>query len=441
MRILPPLAFALFAPALWAAPHELALPTSKLAALDALPVSAHLIVDGFPDGTGNRHRLRFTRIDPYAPGARLIVIGPDGEHDIPRSSRIELIGSDDSGTVRAHLAFDHGFRNVVGSGLSPAGAFVIHAPANTHGARLVVQPADEALPAGITPQVQSIDDALPNPQAKPTPLLSLGLDAVAAASRSAIVAVDVDKELLVNRFGGTTPADVTEASNWIADLFATMNVIYERDLDLTLLQGITKFRTNATPYVIKANQAADSTDLSNFGNYWKNNHSDVPRSFAMLLSGQMTSGNSASGIAWINAYCSNTYSYSVNKVFTNPGIGVSLSASIVAHELGHNLGAAHTHCTNVATGNYPTATNTIDQCSTQGSGCYSGPTSCPSSGPGAPAGTLMSYCNMISCGSTHQNVLQFHPTQITTLSALLAQNTPACIAVNNDQIFDDGFDS
>ena len=47
----------------------------------------------------------------------------------------------------------------------------------------------------------------------------------------------------------------------------------------------------------------------------------TPRSFAMLLSGKSSSGNSASGIAWIDAYCetqSQGGSYSVNQVFTNP---------------------------------------------------------------------------------------------------------------------------
>ena len=52
----------------------------------------------------------------------------------------------------------------------------------------------------------------------------------------------------------------------------------------------------------------------------------------------------------------------------------------------------------------------------------------------------MSYCNLIGCGSSGQNVLQFHPTQITTLSALIAQNTPSCIATSADLVFRNGFD-
>ncbi|MCC7255758.1 MAG: hypothetical protein IT467_07475, partial [Dokdonella sp.] len=233
------------------------------------------------------------------------------------------------------------------------------------------------------------------------------------------------------------------ATSWIADLFASMNVMYERDLNVTLLQGTTIFRSSGTPYTISSG-AADGTDLDNFGNYWQANHAGVSRAFAMLLSGAMTSGNSASGIAWVNAYCSSTYSYSVNKVFWSSGIGVGSSARLVGHELGHNFGADHTHCTNATTGAYPTGNGTIDQCfkGESGRGCYAGAVSCPTSGPGFPQGSVMSYChtsapNGAACG---QNVSQFHPTQITTLSALIAQNTPACIAQVSDQIFKNGFD-
>jgi hypothetical protein len=49
----------------------------------------------------------------------------------------------------------------------------------------------------------------------------------------------------------------------------------------------------------------------------------------------------------------------------------------------------------------------------------------------------MSYCNINGCG---QNVLQFHPTQVTTLSALIALNTPSCLLPDAERIFADGFE-
>ncbi|MBX3688861.1 M12 family metallo-peptidase [Dokdonella sp.] len=440
MRIIFTLLLALCSATALAARHEMALSASMSSQLDRLPLDTQLVISGFPDGHGGTHTVQFKRIDVYAPGARLIVIDANGEREIPRSQRIELIGTDEDGQMRVHLGFDPGLRNLVGSGSAPAGNFAIHAQADSHGSRLVVQPSEEALPAGVTPQILGTDDAIPNPQARPLPPLTLGLDAVTAASRSAVVAVDVDQELLVKRFGGA--GNTAAAASWIADLFASMNVMYERDLNITLLQGTTIFRSGGTPYTISTSNA-DGTDLDNFGNYWQAHHAGVSRVFAMLLSGRMTSGNSASGIAWVNAYCSSTYSYSVNKVFWNSGIGVDSSARIVGHELGHNFGADHTHCTSASNGTYPTASNTIDKCFNAESGCYAGTPSCPTSGPGFPKGSVMSYCHVgtssggANCGS---NVLQFHPVQVTTLSALIAQNTPACIAPSVDQIFKNGFD-
>lgn len=242
------------------------------------------------------------------------------------------------------------------------------------------------------------------------------------------------------RFGN----DTTAATNWIADLFATMNVMYENDLDVQLVQGTTYLRTGSDPYT-QNDSPASQADLTEFGSYWQAHYAAVPRAFAMLLSGKSSSGNSASGIAWINAYChsqSQGGSYSVNQIFTNAQVGVAFSARIVGHELGHNFGAYHTHCTNIATGGAPTASNTIDQCYRAESGCYSGAVSCPVAGPGHPLGTLMSYCNTgapngANCG---QNVLQFHPTQVGTLSALVAQHTPSCLSASADLIFANGFD-
>ena len=407
-------------------------------------VGSRVTVADVPDGRGHATTLVFRRIGVYAPGAKLVAHDGNAERVLPRSTRIEWIGYDTTGSTRAQLGFDPGFRNVVGTGSSPAGAFVIHA--SSDGAGLVVLPAEDALPPGVHPQVVPGDDAVAGVAPVPERPVLAGAAQPAGTLHVADVAVDVDHELLVKRFGGVGASNLDAAGAWIADLFAAMNVMYERDLAVTLRQGTTIFRTGATPYVIAAD-GATNTDLNAFGTYWQAHHDAVQRDFVMLLSGRMTSELSASGIAWINAYCRkpNTGgSYSVNKVFTSASASVGLSARIVGHELGHNFGAAHTHCTNATSGVYPASGNTIDQCvsgaSMSGGACYSGATSCPSNGPGAPNGTIMSYCNTIGCGSDHQNVLQFHPAQIAALSSLIAANTPSCLSLDTDLIFRDGFD-
>jgi hypothetical protein len=330
---------------------------------------------------------------------------------------------------------------VSGVGSSPRGAFVVRGTKGANGLALHSVPLESTYPPGVVPRIVGSDDALPSGNPLPSDLdLKLGPTTPAGGLVNATVAVDTDNEFMSERFGNST----TAAANWIADLFVVMNVMYERDLNVTLLQGTTMLRTATDPYT-QTGSPADGADLDEFGTYWQQHYGNIDRSFAMLLSGTTTSGNQASGIAWINAYCatqSQGGSYSVNQVFTNPQVSVDLSARIVGHELGHNFGAWHTHCTNIATGGAPTGSNTIDQCfnGEAGAGCYSGPTSCPSSGPGAPAGTIMSYCNIASCGPDHQNVLVFHPTQVATLSVLIAQHTPSCLNPFSDVIFRNGFE-
>ena len=47
---------------------------------------------------------------------------------------------------------------------------------------------------------------------------------------TATIAIDTDVKLLSLRFGN----DTTAAADWIADLFAAMNVMYQRDLGVAL---------------------------------------------------------------------------------------------------------------------------------------------------------------------------------------------------------------
>ena len=421
------------------AASSLALSPARITRLDSLPAGASIVLDRFPDGFGGSDSLRFERIDIYARGARLLATTADGEREIPRSRRRELVGANAAGDIRAVLAFDPGFRNVAGGGTTALGAFVVAVQRDRNGVRLLAMPAAQALPAGVTPDIIAGDDALAGGRALPGPLATApGASVLHGVPRGATVAVDTDNELMSLRFGNDTGA----AADWIADLFGAMNVMYLRDLDVMLLQGTTYLRTTTDPYT-QTGTPANQADLTEFGDYWQDHYANVPRSFALLLSGKAQDGNHASGIAWLDAYCrtqSQGGSYSVNQVFTNAQIGVAYSTLIVGHELGHNFGAYHTHCTNVSTGGAPTGSGTIDKCYSGEPDCYSGATSCPTSGPGAPAGTVMSYCNSIQCGPTGQNVLQFHPTQVGVLSTLIAQNTPSCLSAYTDLIFGDGFE-
>lgn len=402
-------------------------------------------IAAFPLGTGVSGPIRFRRVEIYAPDARIYRVDADGVHEVPRSERIHLIGVSADGATRVGLSFDPDASAApVGSGQGPAGAFVLTAQRQGADWLLTAMVPEAALPEGVTPQfTPNTDTAVAPDYVAPVLDLSgaIAVPAGAGYASMAVVAVDTDTELLTKRFSNNT----AQATAWIADLFAQMNLTYQRDLNVVLRQGTTFLRTTSDPYN-NTDSPASQAQLNEFGAYWQANYSGganaVARQFAMLLSGKSPSGNSASGIAWLNAYCRSTSSggsYSVSQVFTNPGIGIALSAFIVGHELGHNFGARHTHCASAANGSGPTGSGTIDQCFNGEGGCYSGTPACPATGPGAPRGSLMSYChigapNGANCG---QNVLQFHPTHVTQLRGLVAANTPSCL--RSELIFANGF--
>lgn len=432
---------------------------ATLAQLAALPAGHSLIVIGFPAGPSHSATVRFERVEIYAPGAHLYVIGSAGKQEIPRSNLIFLRGYSNDGSVRIALSLNPDGSFDSGSGEGPDGSFVLSGAVTTSGAvGLAAKALAAATPAGAklnftcgnefeNLDVRSLNKLLQHPTAS-------GITATAAAShalRIATVAVDTDSAFM-SLFSNNT----TSAGNWIAKMFNAMNTMYERDLLVNLMQGTTIYRTvpASDPYASGGafpvtNFPADSTDLNNFGANWAANETGVTRSFATLLSGKgQCSGSScsASGIAWIDSYCqtaSNGGSYSLVMLFPNISFdpNATIAARLDGHELGHNFGAYHTHCTNASTGAAPTGSNTIDHCVSGevdgATACYSGPTSCPTSGPGAPAGTIMSYCNTISCGGG-QNVLQFYPSQAAVLSGNVTAQS-SCLN-ETDDIFYDGFE-
>jgi hypothetical protein len=230
---------------------------------------------------------------------------------------------------------------------------------------------------------------------------------------TATIAVDTDNELLGLKFGNDTLA----ATNYIAQLFAGLNVIYERDLRVRLLQGTTFLRVAAPdPYPSTSADAA-FTKLSEFTGHWSSNHGGVTRALAMMLSGKQSSAFSASGIAWVNALCSSGSGYSFNQVFKFAGSTAAHDVFVVAHEIGHNFGSPHTHCYSPP----------IDTCYDQ-SGCYSGPNACPApqtiNGVPNVRGTLMSYCHLLGGCAAAQ---VFHPTTVALLDPLVEQQVGQCV--------------
>jgi len=110
---------------------------------------------------------------------------------------------------------------------------------------------------------------------------------------------------MLQKFANNT----ANATAYVAALFTGMNVIYERDLDVTLNQGTLILRTSGTADPFAEPGGDIGNQLDEFGEVWVASHSGVTRAFSMQLSGKSPNPNSAAGVAWVlgnGNYCSQT---------------------------------------------------------------------------------------------------------------------------------------
>ncbi len=422
-----------------AADFELfALPAGLPAALSALKIGQTLDVDGFPVAPHVGAPLKLQRISVYAPGARVWVTDGATRRTAPLSARRHFIGTSDADPdLRLALSFDPSAGTLRGSLRGPRGRFEILEPqgrSKLHQLRSARSDDDPTLSASCGtdtlrhPATDGFDLVLNPPNDLPPRPMTEGTE---AATRQAIVAIDTDNEFLHLKFAN----DTTAATDWIADLFVQMNVMYERDLQLKLQIGDTTLRLdpdvpptyNDDPWTVTGSPAS-SAHLSEFGSYWSSNQGSVNRTFAMLLSGKSSSAFSASGIAWVDGYCetqSTGGGYSVTQTFGST-VGVINDVRVIAHELGHNFGSPHTHC----------YLPPVDECYNAEFGCYTGPESCPPGG----LGTMMSYCHFANHANCGFNLIEFHPTVISRIDTLITAHSPGCITAL-DGLFSDSFES
>lgn len=251
---------------------------------------------------------------------------------------------------------------------------------------------------------------------------------------AATIAVDLDEELMASRFSN----NATTAQQWLDQLFVAMNVMFTRDLQVTLVRGTTILRNSGNVAADPYSATSNPNMLFEFGEVWRLNHAAVDRAFAVFASGKHPNQNAGSGLAWINLYCNDGFvapvngqdrtigSFQASLVIRNPVFGAEVNAPLIAHEIGHNMGAQHTHCTNRNAD--PNNFDPIDRCnnteiqpSTQ---CWTGTLACPIDFGGR--GTLMSYCEGSAAGC-QPNVFEMHPIHIDILNARIAANTPACL--------------
>ena len=397
-------------------------------------------VGGWPVAPGTRADVRLTRFEIYAPGARIWKVAGDRYTEVPRSRMAFFQGfAEDAPDTRIFAGLDPDTGAFQGLAISPQGSFEIRPyPAAARGrGHLVTVPeyflaADgEAGSLSWTCGQSAADEPLDflqlpeQPAAAPaegSPIEPI-VGRVLSSLHTVTLAVDTDNELMQQKFSDNT----ANATSYVAALIAALNVIYERDLNIRLLQGTTFLRVSTTPDPYSQPPGGDGSvtqsQLSEFAVYWGANNGSVQRGLAMLLSGKSPNSFLSAGRANVShALCSTVYGYSFSQVFKYNGSTGASDAFVVGHEIGHNFGSPHTHCYSPP----------IDTCfSGESASCYSGPVSCPAqttiNGVTNVEGTLMSYCHTIQPSGSCHAVNVFHPRTVDLINEVMTPKIGVCV--------------
>ncbi len=164
--------------------------------------------------------------------------------------------------------------------------------------------------------------------ATPAAASSGGSPAVAAATALREIELGTEADALFVAQTGSASA----ANTRILSIVNMLNGIYETDLGLTNRVVTQRTHTGSDPYT--------TTDSSNLLDQFSDefaSHVFVGYDDAMLFSGRNFDGNTV-GVAYLDATCQ-PWRFGIAQFLNQSDFYTSL---IVAHELGHNLGANHT---------------------------------------------------------------------------------------------------
>jgi hypothetical protein len=169
-----------------------------------------------------------------------------------------------------------------------------------------------------------------------------------AAGTTAELACDADFEYYQDW------GSVSATTNRIESVINTVNLQYERDVDIThAITTIIVRSSSNDPYSRKRAEQL----LNQFRSEWNSNQSGVARDVAQLFTGKTISGGTI-GIAWVSQVCNLSYAYSMVESDFNGNFASSTDLS--AHELGHNWGAGHCSCTSYTMNPYITNANVFN---------------------------------------------------------------------------------
>jgi hypothetical protein len=210
------------------------------------------------------------------------------------------------------------------------------------------------------------------------------------------VAIDIDAYTL-GTFGGNCGAAV----EWALAALAGVNAVYQSELSglVNIQPSYIHLWETTDPYAAFVGNAPGM--IGSLQQTWQTEPdlNGISRDFVHLMTRRTNTGTG--GIAYLDVACMPAYAVGFSSGM-DAGSQYALptyawNLQVVAHELGHNFGANHTHWCGWPGG-------PIDNCAN-----LEGPCGGYVNAPAPTTGTIMSYCHAIAGGSV---VLEFHPTVI-----------------------------
>lgn len=363
--------------------------------------------------------LDLERFEVFAPDGELVVHGDDGEERRPFRDHVYFRGGvigepgslavlsvPEDGLVRGIVRREGGLFSIGpgperADGMRALAAVRAGADGESEGAAFTCGADELAPPDALTAFQQEAESLAARAGSVDDPQ---SLTAAATTTPYTVkVAVETDYELFQD-LGSTAAIEA-----YVGDLIGFASAMYDAETNTNLVVShLSTWSTSSDPW----QQSNASCALYEFGRYWNDNRTGVDRTIAHFVAGR----GSLSGVAWVGVLCSGEFAYNIGSscsgmtAIDNYGGAYGYTGGIqgnfdplspaklwdiiaVSHEIGHNFNSPHTHCYNGIGG----SSDPVDECYSAQAGCYNGAASLP--GPaGIGAGTIMSYCHLLSGG-------------------------------------------
>jgi len=352
-----------------------------------------------PNAYGENLQLELVKTDVLAPGFTLGTLGANAQENIPYQAGVHY-----RGIVRGHpnslaalSVFDDGVMALISDGEA---VYQLGKLEDDPGKYILYRTGD--LKAASPFACFADDDAVVPDDESAAGDRGVGCKTVQ-------VYFECDYKMYLDKGSSTTGV-----TNYVTGLFNQVATLYANENVGIAISQIYVW-TSSDPY---ASYGSTSSVLNAF-------RTTRGANFTGNLAHFLSTRNLGGGIAYLDVICFKNYAHGVSAINTSyqnvPTY--SWSVEVVTHELGHNLGAWHTHSCNWPGG-------ALDNCYTPEGSCSPGP-------PPSNGGTIMSYCHLTSYGINFNNGFGPVPgdrirTQVQNAACLTSSGTtPTGLASSN----------